>query len=166
MNPLDHTFDLDTIIDRRGTGCLKYDFAVQRGKPADVLPFWVADMDFRVAEPITRALHARVDHGIFGYSEAGSSYFKALANWQKTYFHWTINPEWLIKTPGVVPAINIAVKALTKPGDGVLLHQPVYYPFLSAIEKNGRRLVNSGLVLKGIMRSISMTWKGRSKKEA
>jgi len=142
------TLDLDTIIDRRGTGCLKYDFAVQRGKPADVLPFWVADMDFRVAEPITRALHARVDHGIFGYSEAGSSYFKALADWQKTYFHWTIHPEWLIKTPGVVPAINIAVKALTKPGDGVLLHQPVYYPFLSAIEKNGRRLVNSGLVLK------------------
>ena len=78
------TLDLDTIIDRRGTGCLKYDFAVQRGKPADVLPFWVADMDFRVAEPITRALHARVDHGIFGYSEAGSSYFKALADWQKT----------------------------------------------------------------------------------
>ena len=93
MNPLDHTFDLDTIIDRRGTGCLKYDFAVQRGKPADVLPFWVADMDFRVAEPITRALHARVDHGIFGYSEAGSSYFEALADWQKTYFHWTIHPE-------------------------------------------------------------------------
>lgn len=110
------TLDLDTIIDRRGTGCLKYDFAVQRGKPADVLPFWVADMDFRVAEPITRALHAHVDHGIFGYSEAGSSYFKALADWQKTYFHWTIHPEWLIKTPGVVPAINIAVKALTKPG--------------------------------------------------
>ena len=73
-----HTLDLDTIIDRRGTGCLKYDFAVQRDKPADVLPFWVADMDFRVAEPITRALHARVDHGIFGYSEAGSSYFEPL----------------------------------------------------------------------------------------
>lgn len=76
MNPLDHTFDLDTIIDRRGTGCLKYDFAVQRGKPADVLPFWVADMDFRVAEPIIRALHARVDHGIFGYSEAGTPTLK------------------------------------------------------------------------------------------
>lgn len=65
--------DLDTVIDRRGTGCLKYDFAVQRGKPADVLPFWVADMDFKVAEPILDALRKRVDHGIFGYSESGES---------------------------------------------------------------------------------------------
>ena len=140
--------DLDTIIDRRGSGCLKYDFAAQRGKPADVLPFWVADMDFKVAQPILDALEKRVQHGIFGYSESGEDYFKALANWQETYFHWTIQPEWLIKTPGVVPAINIAVKALTKPGDGILINQPVYYPFLNAVIKNGRRLVNSPLVLK------------------
>jgi len=140
--------DLNVIIDRRNTGCLKYDFAVQRGKPADVLPFWVADMDFAVAKPITDALAKRIQHPIFGYSESGDSYFEALANWQKTYFHWDIQKEWLIKTPGVVPAIHIAVKALTKPGDGVLLNQPVYYPFTNAIEKNGRHLVNSGLVLK------------------
>lgn len=140
--------DLDTLIDRKGTGCLKYDFAVARGKPADVLPFWVADMDFPVAKPITNALEKRIAHPIFGYSESGASYFEALANWQKTHFHWDIQPEWLIKTPGVVPAIHIAVKALTQPGDGVLIHQPVYYPFLNAILKNGRTLVNSGLVLK------------------
>ena len=140
--------DLDTIIDRRGSGCLKYDFAVQRGKPADVLPFWVADMDFKVAEPIIKALQKRVAHGIFGYSESGEAYFKAIAVWQKTYFHWEIRPEWLIKTPGVVPAINIAVKALTKEGDGILINQPVYYPFLNAIIKNGRKLINSPLVLK------------------
>lgn len=140
--------DLDTIIDRRGSGCLKYDFAVQRGKPKDVLPFWVADMDFKVAKPILDALEKRVHHGIFGYSESGEAYFKALAAWQETYFHWTIRPEWLIKTPGVVPAINLAVKALTKPGDGILINQPVYYPFLNAVIKNGRKLVNSPLVLK------------------
>ncbi len=140
--------DLDTIIDRRGSGCLKYDFAVQRGKPADVLPFWVADMDFKVAEPIIKALQKRVAHGIFGYSESGEGYFKALAAWQRKYFHWEIRPEWLIKTPGVVPAINIAVKALTKEGDGILINQPVYYPFLNAIIKNGRKLINSPLVLK------------------
>ena len=140
--------DLDTVIDRRGSGCLKYDFAVQRGKPADVLPFWVADMDFKVADPILEALEARVRHGIFGYSESGEAYFKALANWQETHFHWTIRPEWLIKTPGVVPAINLAVKALTKEGDGILINQPVYYPFLNAVTKNGRKLVNSPLVLK------------------
>lgn len=140
--------DLDTIIDRRGSGCLKYDFALQRGKPADVLPFWVADMDFKVAQPILDALEARVRHGIFGYSESGDAYFKALANWQDKYFHWAIRPEWLIKTPGVVPAINLAVKALTKEGDGILINQPVYYPFLNAVIKNGRKLVNSPLVLK------------------
>ncbi|WP_296954451.1 MalY/PatB family protein [uncultured Dialister sp.] len=140
--------DLDTIIDRRGSGCLKYDFALQRGKPADVLPFWVADMDFRVAEPIIDALQKRVAHGIFGYSESGVGYFKALAAWQRKYFHWDIQPEWLIKTPGVVPAINLAVKALTKEGEGVLINQPVYYPFLNAIIKNDRKLINSPLVLK------------------
>lgn len=140
--------DLNILIDRRGTGCLKYDFAVERGKPADVLPFWVADMDFAVAKPITDALEKRIHHPIFGYSESGDSYFESLKNWQKTYFNWDIQKEWLIKTPGVVPAIHIAVKALTKPGDGVLLNQPVYYPFTNAIEKNGRHLVNSGLVLK------------------
>ena len=75
--------DLDTIIDRRGSGCLKYDFAVQRGKPKDVLPFWVADMDFKVAKPILDALEKRVHHGIFGYSESGDAYFKALAGWQE-----------------------------------------------------------------------------------
>jgi len=140
--------DLDTIIDRRGSGCLKYDFAVARGKPADVLPFWVADMDFRVAEPIIDALEKRVAHGIFGYSESGVGYFKALAAWQRKYFHWEIRPEWLIKTPGVVPAINLAVKALTKEGEGILINQPVYYPFLNAIIKNGRKLINSPLILK------------------
>lgn len=140
--------DLDTVIDRRGTGCLKYDFAVQRGKPADVLPFWVSDMDFKVAEPILDALRKRVDHGIFGYSESGESYFEALKNWQKENYGWDIEPEWLIKTPGVVPAINLAVKALTKEGDGILINRPVYYPFLEAIRKNGRKLVNSPLILK------------------
>lgn len=140
--------DLDTVIDRRGTGCLKYDFAVQRGKPADVLPFWVADMDFKVAEPILDALRKRIDHGIFGYSESGESYFEALKNWQKENYGWDIEPEWLIKTPGVVPAINLAVKALTKEGDGILINRPVYYPFLEAIRKNGRKLVNSPLILK------------------
>ncbi len=142
------TYNLDEIIDRKGTGCLKYDFAVARGNPADVLPFWVADMDFRVAEPILEALHKRVDHGIFGYSDSGESYFEALANWQETYFHWHIRREWLVKTPGIVPAINLAVKALTKEGEGILVNQPVYYPFLMAINKNGRHLVNSPLVLK------------------
>ena len=83
-------YDFDQIIDRRGTSCLKYDFAVERGKREDVLPLWVADMDFRVAEPILKRLHACVDHGIFGYSEAKDDYFQAVAGWYREHFDWEV----------------------------------------------------------------------------
>lgn len=140
--------DLDTVIDRKHTDCLKYDFAAQRGKPTDTLPFWIADMDFRVADCITEAMQKRVDHGIYGYSDTGNAYFQALADWQKDCFHWSVRPEWLIKTPGVVPALNIAVRSLTEEGDAVLINRPVYYPFHAAINNNKRKLVNSPLVYK------------------
>ena len=140
-------YDFDQIIDRRGTSCLKYDFAVERGKREDVLPLWVADMDFRVAEPILKRLHACVDHGIFGYSEAKDDYFQAVAGWYREHFDWEVKRNWLVKTPGVVFAIAAAVRAFTEKGDGVLLQQPVYYPFSEAIRDNGRELVNSPLKL-------------------
>ncbi|HBC26340.1 MAG TPA: aminotransferase, partial [Ruminococcaceae bacterium] len=95
-----HCFD--EIIDRRNTGSLKYDFAVKRGKPADVLPLWVADMDFRVPPCVTRALEERIRHGIYGYSEPSEAYFTALEKWFSSRHGWQIRPEWLIKTPGVV----------------------------------------------------------------
>lgn len=113
-------FDFDTVIDRKNTACLKYDFAGEYGVPEDTLPFWIADMDFKVADCITDALRDRVEHGIYGYSDTGVSYFRALAGWEKKHFNWDIRPEWLIKTPGVVPAINIAVKALTEENDAGL----------------------------------------------
>ena len=141
-------FDFDTVIDRKNTSCLKYDFAGEYGVPEDTLPFWIADMDFKVADCITDALRDRVEHGIYGYSDTGVSYFRALAGWEKKHFNWDIRPEWLIKTPGVVPAINIAVKALTKENDAVLINQPVYHPFHAAITQNNRKLINSPLILK------------------
>ena len=141
-------FDFDTVIDRKNTACLKYDFAGEYGVPEDTLPFWIADMDFKVADCITDALRDRVEHGIYGYSDTGISYFRALAGWEKKHFNWDIRPEWLIKTPGVVPAINIAVKALTGENDAVLINQPVYYPFYTAITQNKRKLINSPLILK------------------
>lgn len=141
-------FDFDTVVDRKGTQCLKYDFAVERGKPADVLPFWVADMDFKVAPCITDALEKEVRHGIFGYSDAKKPYFDALRRWFHTYFGWDVQEEWLIKTPGVVPAINVAIHALTEPGDAVLIQSPVYYPFAASIRNNGRRIVDCPLVWK------------------
>ena len=141
-------FDFDTVINRKNTACLKYDFAGEYGVPEDTLPFWIADMDFKVADCITDALRDRVEHGIYGYSDTGVSYFRALAGWEKKHFNWDIRPEWLIKTPGVVPAINIAIKALTEENDAVLINQPVYHPFHAAVTQNNRKLINSPLILK------------------
>lgn len=141
-------YNFDEVIDRRNTDCLKYDFAVQRGRPKDVLPFWVADMDFPIAQEIEDALVKRCQHGIFGYSEATEPYFDALQKWYNKHFHWQVQRPWLIKTPGVVFALAIAVKAFTEPGEGVLVQQPVYYPFTEVIKDNGREVVNSPLILK------------------
>ena len=141
------TYDFDEVIDRRNTDCLKYDFAVQRGRPKGVLPFWVADMDFSIAQEIEDALVKRCQHGIFGYSEATDGYFAALQNWYLKHFNWHVQRPWLIKTPGVVFALAMAVKAFTEPGDGVLVQQPVYYPFTEVIRDNDREVVNAPLAL-------------------
>lgn len=138
-------YDFDRLIDRRNTNSLKYDFAAERGKPADVLPLWVADMDFRAPEPVLNALHKAVEHGIFGYSEVKADYYEAVAGWFEQRFHWRPQQEWLVKTPGVVYAIAMAVRALTKPGDSVLIQPPVYYPFFSVIRDNERMVVESEL---------------------
>ena len=139
-------YDFDELIDRRNTGCLKYDFAAQRGKPADILPLWVADMDFRTPPCVTDALTQKCRHGIFGYSESGEEYYRALENWLLTRFGWQIRPEWVVKAPGVVFAICAAIRALTREGDAILIQQPVYYPFSESVVTNGRRLVVNELV--------------------
>ena len=105
--------DLDIVIDRKNTNSMKFDFAKEEGKPENLLPFWIADMDFPVAACITEALQKRVDHAIYGYSEAKPSYFKAVHDWFLHNFQWATKPEWLVKTPGVVPAINLAAVSYT-----------------------------------------------------
>ena len=141
-------YDFDKIIDRHGTNCLKFDFAKERGKNGDELSLWVADMDFEVAKPITDALQAQVNHGIYGYTEVKSDYYDIVKNWFKDNFDWEIKKGSLVKTPGVVYAIAMAVKAFTKEGEAVIIQQPVYYPFSEMIIANNRKLVNSPLVLK------------------
>lgn len=139
-------YNFDRVIDRKNTNSLKYDFAVERGRPADVLPLWVADMDFCAPKPVLEALHKAVDHGILGYSEVKADYYEAVSSWFLKYFGWRTRPEWLVKTPGVVYALAMAVRALTKPGDAVLIQPPVYYPFFSVIRDNERQVVESELV--------------------
>ena len=141
-------YDFDKVIDRHGTNCLKFDFAKERGKNGDELSLWVADMDFQVAKPITDALQAQVNHGIYGYTEVKSDYFDIVKNWFRDNFDWEIKKGSLVKTPGVVYAIAMAVKAFTKEGEAVIIQQPVYYPFSEMIIANNRKLVNSHLVLK------------------
>lgn len=139
--------DFDRIIDRKNTRCLKYDFAVKRGMPEDVLPLWVADMDFETSSYIEDALTERVKEGIFGYSDVQTPYFEIIRDWMIRHHDWEPQEKWLIKTPGVVFALAMAVKAYTDPGDKVLLQQPVYYPFSEVITDNGREVVSNDLVL-------------------
>lgn len=141
-------YNFDEIIDRRNTDCLKYDFAAERGKPEDVLPLWVADMDFRTAPGIIERAVTDVKLGIYGYTEGKDDYFEAVAAWYRDYFGWKVEKDWLVKTPGVVFAIANAIRALTDEGDAVMIQQPVYYPFSAVIRDNGRTLVNNELVLR------------------
>lgn len=143
----ERNLNFDEKVERKGTDCLKYDFARQRGMPEDVLPLWVADMDFKTSSFVEDAVADRVRHGIFGYSETGQAYFQALAGWMKRHHNWETQPQWLIKTPGVVFALAMAVKAYTNPGDAVLIQQPVYYPFSEVIQDNGRVVVSNDLYL-------------------
>ena len=143
----ERNLNFDNIIDRRNTYSLKYDFAERRGMPADVLPLWVADMDFPVSSYIQDALAEFNNMGIYGYSETKEDYFEVVKAWMKRHYDWEIGERReLIKTPGIVFAIAMAIKAFTEVGDAVLINSPVYYPFTEAIEDNERRVVSSDLV--------------------
>lgn len=135
------TYDFDRVIDRRGTNAVKCD-----GTPEGVLPYWIADMEFATVPEVTDALIERAKHPIYGYTDEGEEYFEALRQWFDTRFGWKVEKDWMILTPGVVPAIFAAVRALTEEGDAVLIQQPVYFPFPNAITTNGRRMVDSPLV--------------------
>lgn len=141
-------YDFDTPIDRTHTWSIKHDFKKENGKADDILPLWVADMDFRSPDSVVEALKKAVDHGIFGYSRADESYFDAVAAWYQKCHHLTLQPEWMTCTPGIVFALSIAVRAFTQEGDAVLIQPPVYHPFSRAILRNKRTLVENPLVLK------------------
>lgn len=135
-------YNFDELITRRGTNSYKWDSATAD----DVLPMWVADMDFRTAPCVVEALRKRVDHGIFGYTKVPAAYYEAVVNWFDRRHGWTIDPDWIIYTSGVVPALSAIIKALTVPGDRVLVQTPVYNCFFSSIRNNGCEAVECPLV--------------------
>lgn len=143
----ERNLDFDKVIDRRNTKSLKYDFAGVFGMPEGLLPLWVADMDFKTSSYVEDALLACASGGIFGYSDVGTDYFEIVRGWMKRHHDWNIEEEWLVRTPGVVCALAMAVKAFTEPGDAVLIQLPVYYPFSNVIRDNGRRVVSNDLFL-------------------
>jgi len=138
-------YDFDKVISRRGTDSYKWDSA----ESEHVLPMWVADMDFHTAPAIVDALRLRVEHGIFGYTRVPDSYYDAVTGWFMRRHGWKMNREWIIYTSGVVPAVSAVIKALTVPGDKVLVQTPVYNCFFSSIRNNGCKMVSSPLVFAG-----------------
>ena len=135
-------YDFDEPVQRRGTDSYKWDSAAE----GDVLPMWVADMDFRTAPAIVDALRRRVEHGIFGYTRVPDGYYESVTGWFARRHGWAIDRRWMIYTSGVVPAISAVIKALTVPGDKVLVQTPVYNCFFSSIRNNGCETVSSPLV--------------------
>ena len=141
------SYDFDELVDRHGTDSLKYDCAARRGKSPDLLPMWVADMDFRIPREAVDALVARSRHGVFGYTEPDDAYFEAACSWIGRHQGWRPDPATCTLTPGVVFALAQAVRAYTEPGDAVLIQPPVYYPFKEVIEDNGRVVARAPLAL-------------------
>jgi cystathionine beta-lyase len=146
--------DFDEVINRVGTNSLKFDFARQRGKPEDLTPMWVADMDFKAPEEVTKALEHKARHGVFGYSEPDERYYQSVKDWFRKRFEWGVESDWIVVAPGLVYAIYAAVRAFTEAGDAVMIQQPVYYPFASAARDNDRRLIINELSYDGAAYSI------------
>jgi len=149
----ERNLDFDTVIDRRNTFCLKYDFAVERGKAkpgedtSDLIPLWIADMDFKTSSYIQDALVKAMSSGIYGYSETKEDYFLAVQNFYRTHHQFEIeNSSWMIKTPGVMMMLGLAMNAFTEKGDGILIQSPVYMHFSEEILAGKRRVISNDLV--------------------
>jgi cystathionine beta-lyase len=139
--------NFDQIIDRKNTKCYKWDYNKEIFGKEELLSMWVADMDFQAPQEVLVILQKRVDHGIFGYTGLTGSFYASIINWMKKRFNWKIDQEWIVTTPGIVPAINFAIQTYTKKGDKILVQTPVYYPFFTSTENNERTLVVSQLKL-------------------
>ncbi|MEH2013762.1 MalY/PatB family protein [Nostoc sp.] len=139
-------YNFDKVILRSNTRSLKHDTQEQYVKPKDTIPMWVADMDFEAPPEVLEAIRQRAEYGIFGYSVRTDDYYDAVINWMRRRFAWEVKQSWITFTPGVVPALNFAIKAFTHPGDKVIIQPPVYYPFMNAVINNGRRLVTNQLI--------------------
>jgi len=141
-------YNFDSIIDRRGSQCLKWDSMEDRYgvSPDDGLAMWVADMEFLPPPEVNEAIRSAADHGIHGYSGNLVSYHNTIVNWMERRHGWKIEPHWISTTHGIVNAVNLLIQAFSEPGDKVIVQPPVYYPFFGAVTSNGREVINNALV--------------------
>jgi cystathionine beta-lyase len=140
--------DFDRITDRKGTGSLKWDYVERKLGAQDVIPMWVADMDFPAPPAVVDALVKRAAHGVYGYPMISRTLREAAVGWLRARFGWSVERESLLAAHGVVPSLSLCVRALTRPGDAIVVQTPVYFPFYGAVELNGRRLVRNPLVFR------------------
>jgi cysteine-S-conjugate beta-lyase len=138
-------WNFDEPAGREGTDCIKYDRREETFGVKNVIPMWVADMDFNTPDFIVESLQKRLEHQIYGYSFRSSEYFQSMINWIKTRHNWKVEKEWISFSPGIVPALNFCTLAFTQPGDSIIVQPPVYFPFFSAAESHGRNLIHNRL---------------------
>lgn len=138
-------WNFDKTLNREGTNCIKYDLREDTFGRKDVIPMWVADMDFNTPDFIVNALQERLSHPIYGYTARPKEYYSSIIDWHIKRHNWKMEREWISFTPGVVPALNFCTLALTSPGDSIIVQPPVYFPFFSAVEAHGRKLIYNQL---------------------
>lgn len=140
-------YDFDSVINHYNTNSIKWDFAKEVLGEKDILPMWVADMDFKSPEPVIDAMKKVAKHGVFGYSNMRESYYEEVIKWMKRQHNWDVQKEWIVFSPGVIPAINMLIKAFTQQGDQVIVQSPTYHAFFFAIRNNGRQILDNPLRL-------------------
>ena len=142
-------YNFDLKCDRSNTNCVKWDAVKDVFGREDVIPMWVADMDFPAAKPIVAALKKRAAHEFYGYTKPGQELIEAIVSRMQRKFNWQIRPEWIVFPPGVIPALSAAARAVSRPGDEIVLQEPVYFPFFSVVTQSGCKIVNNPLKFDG-----------------
>jgi len=148
MTNSDTTFDFDKIISRRHTGCSKWDALGQVFGSEDVLPLWVADMDFSSPVAVSNTIIERANHPIYAYNTQEESLYQSFIQWVKRRHNWEIEKDWILLAPGVVPSIILSIFALSQPGNGIIIQSPVYTPFFASIKDNDREVIENPLISK------------------
>lgn len=140
-------YNFDEVVDRKGTGAFKTDGLEMIYGKQDLIPLWVADMDFKTPDFVIDAVRARLDHEVFGYTMRQDRWFQSIINWLNRRHDWLVEKDWISFSPGVVPACSLSVLAFTEPGDSIIIQPPVYFPFFDIVENQGRKLELNQLIL-------------------